>query len=307
MSTQQLQTAPPAAGQSQLMHMIKDNSVKPAQLIKSEQVKNQFIKTYAKINGIANQSVAQAFYEAEQFHFLKLINDAPDTIGKCTKLSLYGIFMDVAVSGLSFDPTMKHVYVVPFNINVGTKAQPVWEKRASLMIAGAGELVLRQRQGQIKYADNPVLVFDGDHFVYGTKNGGILLEHTAAIPRKSDKIIACYLKITRADNTTDYKVMSMEDIIQLRKFSKDENSLAWTKGIAGMVQAKTIKHAFRAYPKVRVGNFSQTESDYVEQKEQEIDYGIEIEETATPAEETFADTPPVQVVTETIVTEDETF
>ncbi|MBK7883033.1 MAG: recombinase RecT [Chitinophagaceae bacterium] len=37
-------------------------------------------------------------------------------LAECSKLSLYGCFLDVAVNGLSFDPTMKHVYLVPYNV-----------------------------------------------------------------------------------------------------------------------------------------------------------------------------------------------
>lgn len=282
--TQVATAAPAAQAQSQshqiqkspIVAMMSDPAVKPANLIKSPAVRDQFTKTYAMIHGIRNQEIAKAFYEAEQFHFLKLINDNKN-IAECTKLSLYGIFMDVAVNGLSFDPSMKHLYIVPFSTNVGTREKPNWEKRASLMVSGVGELLLRVKQGQIKYADNPVLVYEGDQFKYGTKNNRTVLEHFVELPRKSDNIIACYIRITRHDDSVDYKVMSMEDINSLRSHSKDPNSTAWTNSLAGMVQAKTIKHAFKSYPKVRVGQFSKMESEHVEETSYSnapMDYGL---------------------------------
>lgn len=48
---------------------------------------------------------------------------------------------------------------MPGNVNVGSKDTPQWVKRASLgLFSPYGELAIRQRAGQIKYADNPVIV-----------------------------------------------------------------------------------------------------------------------------------------------------
>lgn len=260
---------------NQIMTLIQSNA-SAAQIISNGDVADRFRKLYKTIHGIKDANRADAFYQAEKFHFLKLINDSAN-IQACSKLSLYGIFMDVAVSGLSFDPSMKHLYVVPFSTNIGTKDAPKWEKRASLMISGYGELLLRQLQGQVKYADNPVVVFEGDDFRFGTMDGKTVVEHMACIPRKSDNIIAAFIKITRYDDSIDYKVMAMEDIEKLRKFSKDPKSKAWTDGLKGMVEAKTIKHAFKNYPKVRVGDFSKLASETVDEEvveDQVIDYGV---------------------------------
>lgn len=264
------------------------------EIVTAPEIADKFKHIYATVHGISNPAKAEAFYQAEQFHFLKIINDN-ENVRKCTPLSLYGIFMDVAVSGLSFDPTMKHVYVVPFNTNVGTKNNPIWEKRASLMISPYGELMLRKLQGQVKHADNPVLVYDGDVFEYGTRDGATFLTHIKKFGNESQRgIMACYLRITRPDNSIDYKVMSLDEFEQLRQFSKDQNSMAWTTGRAGMFQAKTIKHAFRTYPKMRVGEFSKVAT--IEQAGQEetidLDYGIDYE---TGEVEEYSEQPQAQL------------
>lgn len=258
-----------------LMELINQSS--PSQLISNPQIADRFKDLYKTIHAIKNDAVAESFYKAEQFHFLKAINDSPD-LQQCTKLSLYGIFMDVAVSGLSFDPSMKHLYIVPFNTNVGTKEHPKWEKRASLQISGYGELLLRQIQGQIKYADNPVIVYEGDEFRYGSRDGKIVLDHVACIPRKSSNIIAAYLKITRHDDSIDYKVMTIDEIENLRKFSKKPNSKAWTDGLPGMVSAKVIKHSFKNYPKLRIGKMSHLLSETVDEEVEEVNYGLNLPE-----------------------------
>lgn len=227
------------------------------------EVADRFKQLYVTFNG----KDGARYYEAEKFHFAKLLQENPK-LAACSKLSLYGCFLDVAVNGLSFDPAMKHLYMIPVSAKVkaldGTER---WETRAQVRISGQGELHLRVKNGQVKYCDNPVLVYEGDQFSYGTKNGTLFIDHQAMIPRKSDNIIACYLRITRNDDTVDYKIFSMEEIQKLRNFSKDKDSLAWTSGLPGMVQTKTIKHAFRNYPKMRSlaqSKFTQLETDTVD-------------------------------------------
>ena len=248
--------------------------VNPAQLATLPEVADRFKQIYKVMNG-GNEDQASVKYEAEKFHFMKLIQDKPD-LQKCSKLSLYGCFLDMAVNGLSFDPTMKHAYVVSFPTNIGTKNEPKWESRATLMISGYGELHMRVKQGQIRYADNPILVFEGDHFQHGTKGGKVFLDHVATFPRTSEKIIACYIRLERNDGSVDYKVMGIDEVLKLKAFSKQKESLAWTSGLPGMVQAKTMKHAFRSYPKIRMGDFSQLHSQIIdaEPESPKVDYGL---------------------------------
>ena len=153
------------------------------------------------------------------------------------------------------------------------------------MISGYGEPSMRIRQGQIKYADNPILVYEGDEFRHGTKDGKVFLDHVAAYPRQTDNIIACYVRLERNDGSVDYKVLSIEEIQKLRKYSKDPDGKAWTDGLPGMVQSKTIKHAFRSYPKVRLGEFSALQTEQIEIEQQQaplpkIDYGLEEQEVS---------------------------
>lgn len=248
------------------LSLVEKLNATPALMLPSlPEVGERFKQLFAVMHR-ANPDAGAVRYEAEKFHFAKLLQDKPD-LQQCTRLSLYGCFLDAAVNGLSFDPGAKHLYVVSFNVNVGKRDAPQWEKRASLMVSGGGELSMRMRQGQIRYADNPVLVYEGDEFSYGTKGGKFFVDHTAKIPRESENIIACYLRIERMDGSSDYKVMSMEEVNKLKKFSKDPNSLAWTSGLPGMVQAKTVKHAFRNYPRVQMGSFTQLASNTIDAEE----------------------------------------
>lgn len=284
-----------------LMQVITQST--PAQMVSNPQIESRFQHLYAIANGIEDDKTAHAFYETEKVHFLKLINDTPG-LQSCTKLSLYGVFLDIALNGLSIDPMMKHAYIEPYNVNVGTKNEPRYEKRAKLDISGYGELLLRQRHGQVKYVDNAVIVYEGDEFRYGTKNGQTIVEHIATIPRKSNNMIACYLKITRPDDSIDYKVLTYEELMSIKECSKMPNSPAWTKSIAGMFRTKTIKHAFNNYPKLKVGKFSNLVTQGDDETSIDDGYGIDVNYQLSQAPEQQQDAPVQNVNEGTPVTND---
>jgi recombinational DNA repair protein RecT len=248
--------------------------LKPSEIALDPRVEKQFVKNFNMVHG---SSHGESIYAAEKFHFGKLVSESQQ-LQKCDALSLYGCFMDVAVQGLSFDPAKKLCYIVPMG------------NKATLMISGVGELYLRQRANQIKYADNPVVVYEGDSFKVTAENGVMNVQYEKAIPRKSDTIIASFIRIVRADDSVDFKIFSMEEILDLKKFSKMPNSMAWTTGLRGMVETKTIKHAFRNYPKVplKTTRFTQLDTERIEKEEMDI-YGAEITET-----------PYAEVITETV-------
>jgi recombinational DNA repair protein RecT len=254
-----LNQTPDTSGKVAIVQLL--NNTAPSKIPDIPEIGKRFRQLYRMIH---RGESADVFYEAEKYHFAKLISENKK-LAECTKFSLYGCFLDGAVNGLSFDPSFKHQFLIPQPVNVGTKAAPQWESRATIQISGPGELLLRIKQGHVKYADNPVLVYESDEFAYGTKNDRLFVEHKAIIPRKSTHIIAAYVKIIRADGSIDYKMIDEQDMNRFRNASKQANSPAWVDGIAGMWLAKVIKHAFgKTYPKVRTGNFSNLATNTVD-------------------------------------------
>lgn len=246
------------------------NNLSPLKIVEDPKVGNKFI---ALFNGVHGTKSGEAFYHAEKFNFTKVLQENEE-LQKCDKLSLYGSFLDVAVNGLSFDPTKNLVYLVPFNVNIGTRNNPKWVKKAKLHISPYGELLIRQKVGQIKHADNPVLVYEGDEFRVTTTETGTRVFHECNYGNRTDKLIACFLRIVRNDDTVDFKVMTVEELEIIRKSSKTPNGPSWTNAYGGMFMAKVIKHAFKTYPKVRVGQFSALETQ-IEDVETEIDYSLD--------------------------------
>lgn len=156
----------------------------------------------------------------------------------------------------------------------------MYEGRLGLIISGYGELVLRERTGQIKYADNPVIVYEEDSFSFTDNNGHKSVSYTCNLPHTSGKIIACFIRIVRVDSSTDYFVMFEEDWTRLADYSEKNNTYydkntrqRVSRGAnelyksrngaidTGFLMAKCIKHAFKTYPKVRIGRETMLEAD----------------------------------------------
>lgn len=260
-------------------------------IVENPNVEAKFIQMYNAIWGV---QTGEQIYHKEVFNFQKVVREAPG-LAECSKMSLYGCFLDMAVNGLSLDPTGRpHCYLIPRSAKTGRKdksGNDIYEKRAAVSITGYGELTMRMRSGQIKYADNPVIVYEGDVFAVNLDSGVKKITYSAAIPRRSTKVIGAFIRIVRLDGSEDYQWLLEGDVDRLKHFSEKNNSY-WDKntnrkvlgkanelyssnagGIdPGFLENKMIKHAFDAYPKVRTGHFTVFET--MEEQEVEIDYGL---------------------------------
>ena len=253
------------------------NALKPTQIVENEKVEQKFIGIY---NAIWGTEIGEQIYNREKFHFNKLLTETP-ALQECTKLSLLGCFLDMAVNGLSLDQSGRpQCYLIPRSVKVKTPNGDIWEKRAGITISAYGEVYMRQRAGQVRYVDNPVVVFEGDKFrPIINANGAKSVEYEGAFPRKSDKPVAAFIRIVRNDGSVDYSWMMESDWKRLSTYSEKQNKGAanalYTSNSGnidtGFLENKTIKHAFDAYPKVRTGNYTSMET---QQEEPIIDYGI---------------------------------
>lgn len=279
------------------------NQLRPLDIVEHPIVRERFIQIYDTL-----WSNGEAAYERESIYFNKALRDIDNgRLQRATPFSIFTAFIDLAVCGLSLEPgTRALAYIVGRNANVGTKEQPKWEGRCTLIISAYGELVMRTRAGQIRHADNPVLVYDNDEFSFRDIDGRKSVSYTCNLPHTGHNIIACYLRMTRADGSIDYAVLYPEDWCRLAVYSQKQN-----KGRAndlygvdrdgvvhidpGFLMAKCIKHAFKTYPKVRIGRGSELQSQQVEEPQQLSDediYGVdtntgEIFESPQPTPQPF--------------------
>ncbi len=263
------------------------NQMQPLDIVTSPIVRDKFINIYDTLWG---NGTGEAAYERESNYFNKLLSEKKE-LQRGTHFSLFTAFIDLAICGLSLEQGVRALcYLIGRNVNIGTREQPKWEGRVVLTISAYGELVLRERAGQIRHADNPVLVYANDEFSFSDKNGRKEVEYVCHLPHTGQRIVACYLRITRADGSIDYSVMTEDGWQRLAEYSAKQDrknhqpNALYTSNSgsidSGFLMAKCIKHAFNTYPKVRIGRGTELQSQQVEEKEIEINddlYGVDTE------------------------------
>lgn len=272
------------------------NKLNPLDIITSDAVRSRFIQIYDTLWGAGT---GEAAYERESIYFNSILRDK-ENLQKATKFSIFNSFIDLAVCGLSLEPGARALcYLQGRNACVGqdNQGKKIYEGRLVLTISGYGELVLRARAGQIRHADNPVLVYDEDNFSFSDIDGHKQVSYTCNLPHRSNHIVAAYLRISRADGSIDYSVMLEEDWLRLQGFSAkanrrwDKDKQCWIENPnelytsndgsidTGFLRAKLIKHAFNTYPKVRIGK-AELESEQPDEQQQDIDGFYKVDEIA---------------------------
>lgn len=299
------------------------NTLTVRDIVSDELVKANFIRVYDTLWG---EGLGAAAYERECAFFTRIVDTTPN-LRECTPFSAFSAFIDVAISGLSLEPGAQALaYLQPKKVKVGEALNSTGQKKAQyeprvvLLITGYGELVMRKRSGQIRHADNPVLVYDGDEFSFSDHGGRKEVDYTCRLPHTNQRIVACFLRITRADGTIDYSVMFEEDWERLKTYSAknnrryntstqqmetgDPNALYTSNNgqiDTGFLKAKCIKHAFQSYPKVRVGKATELET-----QQEDLDTLYDASEPAPQAADTgYAESPKAMSEGVTVPTKDD--
>lgn len=265
-------------------------AAKPIELVELDFVKEKFITLHNQFNG--NERGEQE-YHLQVFNYKKILSENA-AIRDASPLSLYGVFLDINVNQLSLEQGNKpDCYITTRNFKIGeSEGKAVYEKRAQLQISPYGEVKMRMRSGQIKHADNPIVVYDCDDFKIGLNDQGKLVvkQYDARLPKPADaKIIACFVRIERHDGTFEMPYLDGLDIERLKGYShrnnfgtatNDKSNALYTSNKGqidvGFLKAKTLKHAFKSYPKVPTGRFSELEEFKADTTDvASVDYGID--------------------------------
>ena len=187
--------------------------------------------------------------------------------------------MNLAINGLSLEKGSSTLcYLMGYsNYDKNTGG---YNYTAKITYTGYGEILLRQRAGQIVRCDNPVVVYSCDEFRFGERDGHKFVEYIKQNPRQAGSyIVACYVKIILPGGGYDYFVMDREGIDRLKtyseKFCGKNGPNALYGGVytgndgkeyfrdidTGFLVSKTCKHAFKNYPKLKVGIGAQLQAD----------------------------------------------
>lgn len=250
-------------------------SMKPIEIVDDKAVKEKFVNVYVSIHKKQKKTMedALAFYTKECIYYKQALTKDPK-LASCTNISLFSAFMESAINDLSTQPGAKAeaYYECKGVKSGGTYEKPEYTNTAYFLIQTYGELTLRIRSGQIVHAYNPIVVYEGDLFQPTTNdNGDLIVRYEPKIPRTSKKIIACYVRLALSNNKYDYKWLTVEDIERLKGYSNKSRNNKGANALyasgddkqidVGFLETKTIKHAMRSYPKLRVGECSVVEDE----------------------------------------------
>lgn len=253
------------------------------QLLDTELLQKKFIDLYNNIHGQKNGDIV---FAKVKFDFQAIIAGS-EKLQKCTALSLYSVFMEVAARGLTLERGSKPLcYIFSRGAKVQKNGQNIWEERAYLELSPYGELSERMRLGQIKYVDNPVIVYDCDlhptepesKFKVGLDSQKKLqvINYVPEIPRPKDaKIVGGFIRIERHDNSFSTPWFDVSEADRWACYSNKQNRGSDTEDKAnalyksyngqidpGFFEAKIIKHCFDAYPKIPTNDAVSTSDEY---------------------------------------------
>lgn len=257
-------------------------------LVDQQPIKDSFIDTLVRMHRYSPED-AEATYEREARYFKRLIS-ASDWLKESTGISLCSAFFEVAITGLSLQPGSKSdAYLEARSAEQMVENQKRWVKVARLVVTAYGELNLRIKSGQIIRMNNPIVIYEGDKFQPCTNERGELkVDYLPAIPRKTSKIIGVYVCIVLPHNGLDFKWLLEEDITRLSNYSKTktqkEGNALYTANDGqidpGFLEAKCIKHAMRAYTKLKVSENVAFEGEDQEDDQQPKTFTDEAPKTA---------------------------
>lgn len=233
--------------QMQIMKVLQET--KPAQIAELEFVKEKFIQNYNMCNP---GNLGEMMYHRQLVHFKQQITGS-DQLKAADPFSLYACFVTAAVNGYSLDPQDNEVYLIPL-------------KGKAYLWRQAGAHVKRlTRTNQIKYVDQPQLVYEGDDF--GVKNG--VPDHTERF--KSETIIAAYVRFVLPDGKDRYFIYRKSDWEAWKKKSQQASGDNWTGNNgqpgAAFLRTKVVLHACKekcwatGLNNVQADNFNSIEID----------------------------------------------
>ncbi|MBD5283345.1 MAG: recombinase RecT [Bacteroides sp.] len=264
-------------------------------------VQNHIATLYNSIHGEGGES----FTEREGRYINRAIVDDKSK-WNVTPLSVFLAFVDLAVKDLTLEPGSQALcYLLHRSQRLtGADGKEYFENRCYISITGYGEILLRQRAGQIRHCDVPTVVYEGDRFSYSETDGRKHVDYALNLGHNVANPIACFMKITRLDGSLDYAILLPEGWNRLATFSGKQNrgrvNPLYTSGLndtidPGFLIAKCVKHAFKSYPKLPIGKGMVMEAELPEEEQQPDYYSMDAAPDAPrepePETETFAPAP----------------
>lgn len=190
-------------------------------------VQEKFIANY---NACHKDKAGELMYHRNVVHFKQAITNSPE-LQKCDPLSLYACFVTAAVNGYSLDAEDDEVYIIPL------------KGKAYLWPQAGAKVRKLMRSGQVKFVEQPKIVYQGDELE--VVNGRVV-KHVEKFA--SEIMVAAYVKFILDDEGNDkYFIYRKSDWEAWRKKSQQANGDNWNgnggQPGAAFLRTKVVKHA----------------------------------------------------------------
>ncbi len=233
--------------------------------------KSQFIQIFAGVHSINSESPegflqCENMFESELFNFLQMFKAAPKLEATTTE-SRANVFLEVVSNGLTFSPSIGHVYLTQRIFTTETpgtddQGRPVvyknQEARLQWQKTVDGKLFLCVKAGSVVSIKPPVIVYEGDAYSYTDRSGDDELVYTERKEKKDDdRIIGGYVWVREPNNIKTLYRMDISDLDRLKEYSARQNGTQGANALyksgkngqvdTGFFKTKIKSHALNNY------------------------------------------------------------
>lgn len=197
----------------------------------------------SKQEAIFKQTAPDMDWEREKLYALSAISKS-DELARTDQKSIASSVLQVAMSGLSLNPTLAHGYLIPR----GGKCvfQPGYQGLIYLLV-GSG--LVKDINARVVYANDEFELEFGDNAKF---------KHKPATKNKGE-IIGAYAEAILADGVKSYEYMDIEDIKAMARrgnMNKGKTVLTgiWSTDLGEMCRKTLIRRIYKYLPKTNVTN-----------------------------------------------------
>lgn len=211
-----------------------------------------FVKSLANTFG----DEKQAIFQREAGWFKLAINKSPQ-LGFCTEQSLVASLVQVAMTGLTLNPTYKYASLIPRSKKIiGENGKEKWVKDCVFDPSYQGMIYMLRKVGAVRdiYAEP---VYPSDAFDYQQGSESYLMHQKSLTRAENEQPVGAFVFAVLPDKTETFEVFPIQEIWKRRAASenylyrKGQNAgqpnpnSVWVKWQDDMIRKTCIRHIFK--------------------------------------------------------------
>lgn len=166
---------------------------------------------------------------------------------ECTEDSVLSSFYQGASMGLSFSPTLQHIYLIPYKYYPIKSDRNQWQMMAYASPSYRGLVHLATTTGKIKFMRADV-VYKGDIFTYNGAADKPLYQSKNMENRVMSKATAVFVHAITDDGFHLCEVMTKQQVMAIKSKSKQKDSLMWTTFEEEGWKKSVIRRMYKTLP-----------------------------------------------------------